>query len=252
MKFCLSGFPRWTQSLFTRNVSAQLTTAAVALALGLVALSPHRATASNLLINGDFEAGNTGFATDLLFKPGGFLFEAQYDTTTDPFLVHNFPGTYSYGDKTSGAGTMLVVNGPTISTLRVWSETVAVTQGTSYAFSGWVSSWRDAPFSNLRVSINDVALVDFWSPSTPATWKQFDAVWNSGFSTSAVIAVFDLSTDQGGNDFALDELSFAVHVPEAPTPGGVLVAVCVWVMGCIRRRQAGRNRPDGVRFHHCP
>lgn len=191
-----------------------------------------KAASQELLLNGDFTAGNSGFSTDLVHVPGGFIYEAQYDVTTDPLLVHWAEGTYSYGDHTSGTGNMLVVNGPTISTTTIWAETVSVFEGTEYVFSGWVSSWRNGPFSNLRLSINDIPILDFWSPSTPAVWQNFETAWNSGTSTSAAIVIYDLSTDQAGNDFALDDLSFSV--PE-PTSSALLIGA-VALAGVRRRR----------------
>ena len=198
--------------------------------VGLISTNSLRAD-QNLLTNGDFEAGNSGFLSDCLYKPGGFLNESQFDVTTDPFLVHNFPGTYSFGDHTTGAGEMLVVNGTTDSTLKIWSETVTVAAHTSYAFTGWVSSWRGMNFSNLRLTVNGSPVLDFWSPSDPAVWQPFTALWSSDAGTSAVLAIYDLSTDQSGNDFALDDLSFAV-----PEPSALAIVCCAMAIASLGRK----------------
>jgi len=64
--------------------------------------------APNLLVNGDFSLGNTGFTSDYVFtsdtQPSG-----TYCIDTDP---HNCdPAGASYGDHTSGTGLMLNANG---------------------------------------------------------------------------------------------------------------------------------------------
>ncbi|MGB9454507.1 MAG: hypothetical protein WCB12_00550 [Bryobacteraceae bacterium] len=42
-------------------------------------------------------------------------------------------------------------------------------------------------------------------------WGNFTFTWNSGSSTSATLALFDLNTDTPWNDFALDDVSFAAR-----------------------------------------
>jgi hypothetical protein len=51
----------------------------------------------------------------------------------------------------------------------------------------------------------------FAVPSNPGgVWSAFGASWNSGTSKTATIKIVDLDTNYIGNDFALDDLSFAV------------------------------------------
>lgn len=79
----------------------------------------------NLIVNGDFEAGNTGFNTDYRFSPGSIFDFHEYAITTNPRLVPN--QATAFGDHTSGSGLMMAVNGPLSPTvLTVWSQTVAL------------------------------------------------------------------------------------------------------------------------------
>src|SRR5688500_7721593 len=76
----------------------------------------------NLIYNGDFELGNKGFLMDYTFSPGDIRREGTYDLSTDPRRSHE--AAASYGDHTSGAGLMMVVNGATKPDQVVWSQTV--------------------------------------------------------------------------------------------------------------------------------
>jgi len=173
--------------------------------------------ASNLLVNGDFELGNTGFSSDYTFAPEGNQAASEYSVTTDPKLWNTDGATRSYGDHTTGLGKMLVVNGATTPSFTVWSETIGVTQDTNYEFGGWLSTWSwVAPVANLSVSINGVALGSFYTPNYGGGWQPFSVAWNSGSSNSAIVKFTDIETAAGGNDFAIDDLRFTT-VPEPST-----------------------------------
>src|SRR5262245_17414202 len=78
-----------------------------------------RSVPANLIVNGTFEAGNTGFATDYQYDSTPWD-DAQYYLTTDPSTIH-FLGV-RYGDHTTGRGLMMAANGGENPNLRVWSQ----------------------------------------------------------------------------------------------------------------------------------
>ncbi|MEM6372881.1 MAG: hypothetical protein AAF727_08905 [Pseudomonadota bacterium] len=90
------------------------------------------ADAASLLSNGDFEAGNVDFSTDLTFSPSASTGAAQYDVDTNP--DDWFSSFAEFGDNTSGSGNMMMINGSTIAGDLVWSETVSVETDTDYNF----------------------------------------------------------------------------------------------------------------------
>jgi hypothetical protein len=49
------------------------------------------------------------------------------------------------------------------------------------------------------------------SPDNGGSWTRFAFTWNSGSSSRADLALFDLNTDTPWNDFALDDISFGAH-----------------------------------------
>ena len=164
---------------------------------------------SNLITNGDFEAGNSGFSTAYrLSNPIGDF--GTYAVTSDPFLVHDQAA--SFGDHTSGAGLMAAFNGPRSSTdLTTWSQTVPVNAQTNYTFSTWVASWTsgfEEEQALLEFSINGVSLGVFRASTGSGVWENFTATWNSGANTSASIRIVDINAGYyKSNDFTLDDIS---------------------------------------------
>jgi len=97
---------------------------------------------TNLVINGDFSSGNTGFSSSYTYAPSTtYLPEGDYAITTDPHLVHS--GAPSFGDHTSGIGNMMVINGAS-TPVDVWCQSIPVTPNTYYAFSAWFANWSPA------------------------------------------------------------------------------------------------------------
>lgn len=168
----------------------------------------------NLVINGDFESGDTGFWTG--YSPGsggpwGLLSnEGEYAITTDPHLVHSNFGSGSDHTPT-GPGNMMVVNGSNTPNTVVWAETVAVDPNTNYNFSIWVASVANITqndVAHLSFFINNVQVGAQFSPTlTSCDWQNFFEIWNSGTATSADISIV-AQTISGNNDFAIDDISF--------------------------------------------
>jgi gliding motility-associated-like protein len=167
--------------------------------------------ADNLVSNGDFSSGATAFTSDLVPGTGGtwglLSFEGTYAVTTLGNLAHtNFAPCTDH----SGTGEMLVVNGSAQAGANIWCQTVAVEPNTDYAFSAWVTSMvSDAP-AIMNFSVNGTDLGDpLLASFITCQWDEFYAVWNSGTATSATICINNQNLEQSGNDFALDDISFA-------------------------------------------
>ena len=190
--------------------SSTLAPASITLATSAQAVGP------NLIVNGDFESGNTGFTSDYVFSPGNIQAGATYDLTSNPTNSH--PAATTFGDHTSGVGQMMAINGATSAGLVVWAQSVQVTANTDYEFSGWVASWYFISPAQLQFSINGSPVGTFTASSTSGLWQQFTVVWNSGASTSANIEIIDLNTEDNGNDFSLDDLALhSLGACNAPT-----------------------------------
>ena len=197
------------------------------------------ASGATLLANGDFEAGNTGFTSDLTFAPGGSTGAAQYTIGTDP---NAWFGLFaSFGDNTSGSGNMMIVNGSTTAGNVVWSETVSVDANSGYTFDGWIADIFSGQ-SAVSLAINGTVLGQITAPSTAGVWDAFGFNWSSGTATSATLELLQQTTAFGGNDYALDDLSFSRDqaLPPVPLPaaGWLLIAGLAGLAGLGRRRRA--------------
>ncbi|MEQ1746820.1 MAG: PKD domain-containing protein, partial [Saprospiraceae bacterium] len=163
---------------------------------------------TNLIVNGDFESGNTGFTSDYIYMPGNLVPEGVYDVLANPQDDH--PGFAPCPDHTSGTGNMMAVNGSGTPNQDVWCQTVNVQPNTLYAFSAWVTTLVTASPALLQFSINGSTIGPIFSaPNTNCTWLNFYSTWNSGANTTATICILNQNTVLGGNDFALDDIVFS-------------------------------------------
>jgi hypothetical protein len=185
--------------------------------LATYALCVSSALAQNLIVNGDFGAGNTAFSNDYVYSPGGMFPAGTYCVVANPGSVHY--AWASFGDHTTGAGLMLVANGDSSPTNCVWRQTVGVSSNTAYLFSGWAASSYPANPGRFFLFVNGVQQGDVVDlPSTTGLWQNYSAIWNSEASVSAVLEIRMLTTAAEGNDFVLDDLSFRSVTVAAPPP----------------------------------
>lgn len=166
-----------------------------------------RITGTNLVVNGDFSSGNTGFTSQYNYANPNFT-EGEYFVGTNPQAWNR--SLSSCGDHTSGSGNMMLVNGSPAPDVNVWKETIAVTPNTNYEFSTWLQAlWPPNP-AQLRFSINGKDIGNLITASLPTCrLTQFFTTWNSGNNTTAIISIVNKNTAIQGNDFALDDISFA-------------------------------------------
>lgn len=159
-----------------------------------------------LVANGDFESGNTGFITDYQYTTTNLVPEGTYGVVTDPNPLHS---AFIGSDHTSGSTNFMAVNGSINPSFRIWCQTVNVIPNTDYNFSTWISSLVVGSPAELEFSIDGVLLgTPITAPSALNTWSQFFATWNSGNATSVQICIVNANTVAGGNDFGLDDISF--------------------------------------------
>jgi hypothetical protein len=168
--------------------------------------------ALNLLTNGGFGAGNFGFESDYNYTPDNTAAKAQkaYGIVANPRLWE--PDFSTCTDRSTDNDLMMVVDGSATAANndRVWSQTVnGLKQNTDYIFSYWVQSVAALSPANLETQINGSVVGTALAPSTACGWIRRFYRWNSGASNSAIITIIDRNTVVAGNDFALDEMSFA-------------------------------------------
>ena len=195
-----------------------LCTAMLVLLLNVVGMGKMYAQ-TNLIVNGDFESGNTAFFTDYTLQYLGAVGEGRccIDTTSTGHGSGSigWPTILGYG----GSGNYMMVNGfggATNPTKVVWKQTVNVTSNTDYVFTCQVVNLAQSFFGYnpnpaiLRLKINGMQVGGNYTLSQDNDWLQWQNTWNSGTATQAVIEIFDVYTGNAGlgDDFGLDAISF--------------------------------------------
>ena len=219
----------WSNGLTTQtitvDVAGEYSVSAISGAcVGTAVISVGR----ELVTNGDFEAGNTAFFTDYDYvaPPGNnstsLQREGLYAIDSN---AHNYHSNFWGLSHTPSAqtGKFMIINGyPSSSTKIIWQETVSVLQNTNYYFSAWAMSLNAiSPYAKLQFEVNGekVGTIDTLvaGPSTASQatannyWTRFysNPKWASDTATTAVIQIINLEPATGGNDFGLDDISFA-------------------------------------------
>jgi hypothetical protein len=226
--------------------------AGVVIGLGMFAVSQ---ASANLVINGDFEAGVSGFTSgygNVTGTAGGLASggddpvhqsgEGLYAVGTDPNFYHSAFTTV--GDHTSGHGNMMIVNGSTVPDKNVWAGTLSsdLVAGKTYQFSAWVMNvYHDGQpgheDGNLQFSIGGNSLGSI-VPTGLGVWNHFIALYTPSVNGQLPTAV-DLRVNYYANDFALDDISL-VAVPEPTTM--IAGALLLLPFGASAARILRRNR----------
>ncbi len=174
-----------------------------------------------LVANGNFTAGNTGFTTDYFPLP---FCNPRRETVADnanPTTVPNLCGGWNCLDHTSGtpAGKMFVADGAQIPGLAAWREQFTLAANTQYAFCAWVNN-LNVPALDRPDPIIEVWLVPNSGPATMLAsitpneaqdyWKQIAATWTAPASPANpyLLEFRTAQTSFEGNNFALDDISF--------------------------------------------
>jgi len=168
--------------------------------------------------NGDFEQGDAGFNSNYTYQatgPGG----GEYGIVDNPNDWFSAMGTF--GDHTTGSGLMLVADGGPVTDNMVLEWTVPVVAGLPYNFVGYFAEAGGGTSTSqqlLEVRLDGVPLASLdLTGQSPGDWievaHQFVAPTTNPLGKLTIHA---LRTGGGGNNFAIDDVSFNL-VPEPST-----------------------------------
>lgn len=169
---------------------------------------------ANLVTNGDFSAGNTGFQTG--YAPGsggpwGILSNVgEYAITSNSNLVHNNFGNCFDASGAGAAGSMMVVNGATTANMVIWEQAIAVTTGTQYIFSFEGMSVVGSSPAQLVVRANGFQASSVYTLSTNVcAWNQYSFTWMSNTTGNVTMSIVNNNLSGSGNDFAIDNIEMS-------------------------------------------
>lgn len=176
-----------------------------------------------LVTNGEFTNGNTGFSTQYTYKPTGDVGNGEYCVDNN-CQGHNNLGL-GWPSVPGISGKYMIVNGKGGSSAPskvVWKQTVNVTSQTTYDFSCQLVNLSRSIFglnaspSIIRIKIKGSAAgSDVTLNVANHNWQQTSRVWSSGNYYGPVdIEIFDVYQDDPdhGDDFGLDQISFVPRV----------------------------------------
>ena len=211
----------------------------VGIGISLAALAtpaPVGAAPVNLVYNGDFSGGDTGFGSDYTLNPQQGWDPATFTVTDDPALWHT--AFVHLGDHTTGTGQMFVGNGSTVPGSTVWqSETINVADGLDYYFEAFVSNvccdnfLRGSGQSMLdfRLSFNGGPTRSLGTRATdtlrPGLWEGLSTEWMSQEAGNVTLSLVDLTSIYDANDFAIDDVYFGseTSIDPVPEPASVIL-----------------------------
>lgn len=220
----------------------------VAMSLVVGASSVANAAPVNLVTNGDFTSGDTGFTSEYVYKTPGIndLWDpGVFSVTTSALNNHSLWETA--GDNTSGNGDFMLVNGYTDRPGRtVWSQTVNVNSNTNYFFEAFSKnlccSTLTLPTADLSFLINGIVVGGGGAQGLPGLWSAISTQWNSAGATTAVLEIRDGVTVYSGNDFGLDDIYLGTESSVAPEPASLALLGTAAALAWRERRRRQRNR----------
>jgi photosystem II stability/assembly factor-like uncharacterized protein len=183
----------------------------------------------NLVINGDFSLGNTGFTTQLpngqrctplLCEEGSYCIGSNFTNKCSISAATTWPSTFDHTFGTASGSFMSIDGNTTVAgPIEVWKHgtPIPVNANTTYKFSFWAKSVYTPTQQVLNL---DMAITN---PSTGATivlkpvpntlsttvWKEYSMLWNSGPTppTTVNLAIRQL-LPAAFSDFGVDDISF--------------------------------------------
>ncbi len=199
-----------------------------------------------LIVNGDFEAGATGFdvSTKMREAPWGDVTTQNVSGCgTGPNLVFrnygisgNGNGVYTVGtsaplqdvwcfnggvkDHTTGTGNFFMMDGLTgagwqdldLADNYIWQQKVVVEKNVDYNFGAWFASLDNGgptpPKIKFFIDGVEITIIDPLNYSE--NWDETSATWNSGnYEGEITLSILNATNADGGNDIAMDDISFS-------------------------------------------
>lgn len=173
---------------------------------------------ANLVVNGTFSAGNTGFTTDYVYVVDDPMIQTEmwpegtYAVNNNPRNLHSHFCDFTTEAMRSpiSGGNMLIGNAATSGSVALWRQTIAVTPNTDYVLSFYATSLAGTT-SSLLFGIYTGCYRTGADVSVPfetnnCVWNKYSFQFNSGASTSIPLEIRNISAAASGNDIAIDDI----------------------------------------------
>lgn len=199
--------------------------------IGQTVCDPSVLVGDNLVTNGGFESGDTGFSTNISCSWNAPACSCHNNSYSQPnqYYIGNSPDEASpcggifqsgfVGSPHSGTKFMMV-DGTGSTSPTVWQQTVNVDANSYYYFQVWISTIGTSPatLAKLKFEIAGVlqdTVID--APAAVNTWEAYTQIWYSGATSGAItIKIKDIQPASSGanqDDFGLDDIVFKKGCP---------------------------------------
>jgi len=183
--------------------------------------------ANDLVVNGNFNLGNTGFTTNMTLT-NNFPNPGEYIVTSDATSLTGYQAPLTYDHTIQGAASgnfllskLLDSQGGVQFVNEIWTQTYTVQPNTLYDLNFWITFYGPKGKERIITAIVEIE-GDVVANSTLPNYKHIDwtgvnLTWNSGANTTAEIKIKfidddgDLITNNNTNVVVgLDDISFGV------------------------------------------
>lgn len=175
----------------------------------------------NLVVNGNFSAGNTGFASDYTYYTpatspsitGGY-------TVCDSISAYSTNNYWYCTDHTTGSptGLFLVCDGSASATAAAWRQTFTIAANRIYNLCFYAKNLvrPNSGFTNPSIEVwikeGTAAFMKktplpIVLPETPNNWQLISFNWTSSVSPSPLVIEIRSVVSGSGTDFAIDDIS---------------------------------------------
>ncbi len=167
---------------------------------------------TNLIENGGFESGNTGFTSRYTYvaPTGPFDNGGMYgiDGSAQPYSPTG-PGRYLPCTPLEGSN-MFIGRGTNSIGATVWCQTVAIEPMTDYHFIFFSANVGTSHSSQFEVTFNNNRYSGFNNNAFDCTWTEHEAFWYSNNNTTVEICIVSIHQNSPGkiyaNAFTLDNI----------------------------------------------
>ena len=168
---------------------------------------------NNLIINGNFESGNTGFSSEYQYA-SDYIDHGKYTVTSDVGALNKNFISPAHGDHTSGKGKYMVVDSKIYRSSdrsKVWCAEVSnLKKNIDYSFSVWLSRTGIGSPPELQILIDDKPLAESCRlKSSPGDWEELHYKWRSKRKREKIsVCIVSIYYYQYMEDFVIDDISF--------------------------------------------
>ncbi|MFT3885936.1 MAG: hypothetical protein QM724_11050 [Flavobacteriales bacterium] len=159
----------------------------------------------NLVPNGDFSAGNTGFTSQFNYN-SNLIPEPTYFIDTQTETHHN-----NFHASHNGGNFLMANAGASNNHYIVWSAPVNVCPGLTYdlSFEGCDISGTSPPQLDWYIN-GTLSSGPYNMPLGPGVWQNFSRTWTAAAGqTSATFSIRVRNPVAGGSDIGLDDISLS-------------------------------------------